>query len=257
VQRAHYEAELAQHRYLRVDPDNRLVADVLEAEWNAKLRELVAAQEAAEVQRQQDQLRVSTEERQRMHDLLDDFPRFWRDPGITERDRKRIVRLVVEDVTVHNEEVIVWPTFGSKGAPGTLRVPLPPPFAQSRLTAPETLAEIDQLLNDDTDAGVAEQLNAAGRHTFAGLPFTGALVSSLRRKHGLQDRYTRLRAAGLLTAEELADQLEVTAQTIWQWYHRGLVQGARYNDRGTCLFRLPNGPVPRRYTSSRLQRNKQ
>jgi len=257
VQRAQYEADLAQRRYLRVDPDNRLVADVLEAEWNAKLRALVAAQEAAELQRQQDQIRVSAEERQRMQDLLADFPCFWRDGRTSQRDRKRIVRLVVEDVTVHKEEMIVANIRFKGGAIRMLRVPLPPPFAQSRLTAPETLAEIDRLLNDDTDAGVAEHLNAAGWHTFAGLPFTGALVSSLRRKHGLQDRYTRLRDAGMLTAEELADQLAVTAQTVWQWYHRGLVEGVRYNDRGTCLFRLPDGPVPRRYTSSRLQRKKQ
>jgi len=40
VERARYAAELAQRRFLRVDPENRLVADVLEADWNARLREL-------------------------------------------------------------------------------------------------------------------------------------------------------------------------------------------------------------------------
>src|SRR5579863_8375008 len=43
VERAQYEADLAQRRYLKVDPDNRLVATVLEAEWNTKLRELEEA----------------------------------------------------------------------------------------------------------------------------------------------------------------------------------------------------------------------
>jgi hypothetical protein len=45
VQRAQQEADLARRRYLQVDPDNRLVADQLEADWNGKLRDLHSAQE--------------------------------------------------------------------------------------------------------------------------------------------------------------------------------------------------------------------
>ena len=116
---------------------------------------------------------------------------------------------------------------------------LPRPFAQSRLTPTETLAEIDRLLEEYTDEEVARQLNASGRRTFAGLPFQAVHVAALRRGHGLKDRFMRLREAGMLTAEELAARLGVTAQTIWRWYHRGLIQGARYNDRGTCLFWPP------------------
>jgi DNA invertase Pin-like site-specific DNA recombinase len=257
VQRAQYEADLAQRRYLRVDPDNRLVADILEAEWNAKLQALAAAQEAAEQHRREAQAQVSAEERQRMQELLEDFPRFWRDPRTSAQERKRIARLVLEDVTVRKEEVIVAHVRFKGGAARTLRVPLPIPLMQSRLTSPETLAEIDRLLDEYTDAGVAEQLNGSGWHTFAGLPFTAGLVSALRRGHGLKSRSTRLREAGLLTAEELALQLGIRAQTVWKWYHRGLVEGVRSSDRGTCLFRLPEGAVPRRYTSSRLRRKTQ
>lgn len=59
VERAQYEADLAQRRYLRVDPDNRLVAEVLEAEWNAKLRALAEARQVAEQQHEQDRIQVS------------------------------------------------------------------------------------------------------------------------------------------------------------------------------------------------------
>ena len=64
VERAQYETDLAQRRYLRVDPENRLVADVLEAEWHAKLRALAEAREAAEQQRHQEQIRLSATERE-------------------------------------------------------------------------------------------------------------------------------------------------------------------------------------------------
>src|SRR6266700_527544 len=43
VQRARYEADRARIRYMRVDPNNRLVADTLEAQWNENLRSLAQA----------------------------------------------------------------------------------------------------------------------------------------------------------------------------------------------------------------------
>ena len=131
------------------------------------------------------------------------------------------------------------------GATRTLTVPLPPPFAQSRLTPADTLAAIDRLLDTATDAEVAAHLNGQGYRTFAGLPFQALHVSQLRRAHGLKDRWSRLREAGMQTAEEIAARLGVRAQTVWHWYHRGWIVGARYHDRGTCLF-VPPEAVPAR-----------
>jgi DNA invertase Pin-like site-specific DNA recombinase len=246
VQRAQYEADLAQRRYLRVDPDNRLVAEVLEAEWNAKLRALAAAQVVAEQQCVQDQYHLSATERVTMVELPQAFARFWHDPHTTNQERKRVVRLLIDDVTVEKTDHLVAHVRFKGGANRTLRIALPPPFTQSRLTPAETLSAIDRLLDTYTDAEVAEQLNAQGERTFAGLPFQAMHVSQLRRKHGLKDRYTRLREAGMLPAEELARQLGVRVQTIWRWYHDGNIQGARYNDRGTCLFLAPEARPRRR-----------
>src|SRR5208282_1818602 len=75
VDRARYEAELAQRRYLRVDPDNRLVADTLEADWNRRLRALQEAQQEYEQQRQKDCMAIDEELRGRLHTLATDFPR--------------------------------------------------------------------------------------------------------------------------------------------------------------------------------------
>jgi DNA invertase Pin-like site-specific DNA recombinase len=246
VERAQYEADLAQRRYLHVDPENRLVADVLEAEWNGKLRALATAREAAEQQRQDDQRRLSTAERTAMLGLPRDFAQIWRDPRTPDRERKRIVRLLIEDVTVQKGAQIIAQIRFKGGATRTVTIPLPPPFAQSRLTPAATLAEIDCLLDQYTDAQVAAELNDRGYQTFAGLPFQGTHVSALRRAHGLKDRYTRLREAGMLSAEALAARLGVTPQTIWRWYRHHHIEGARYNDRGTCLFLPPAAAPPRR-----------
>jgi hypothetical protein len=153
------------------------------------------------------------------------------------------VRLLIEDVTVQKADVILAHIRFKGGATRTVTVPLPPPFTQSRLTPSATLAVIDQLLETSTDAEVAAQLNAQGYHTVAGLPFQAMHVSQLRRAHGLKDRWTRLREAGMQTAAEIAVRFEVTDQTVWHWYHRGWITGVRYNDRGTCLF-VPPETVP-------------
>jgi DNA invertase Pin-like site-specific DNA recombinase len=253
VERAQYEADLAQRRYLRVDPDHRLVADILEAEWNAKLRALAAAQEAATAQRYQDQARLGATERATMAALPQEFARFWHDPRTTARERKRVVRLLIEDVTVQKADVILAQIRFKGGATRTLTVPLPPPFTQSRLTPAATLTAIDRLVDTSTDAEVAAHLNAQGYRTFAGLPFQAMHVSQLRRAHGLKDRWTRLREAGMLTAEEIAAHFGVTAQTVWHWYRRGWITGVRANDRGTCVFTLPETVPPqsrRRHVST-------
>ena len=240
VERAQYEADLAQRRYLKVDPDNRLVASVLEAEWNTKLRELEEARAIEERYKQSDQHQVSAEERAEIVGVPERFRQFWNDPKTTVRERKRAVRLVIEDVTVHKFDQIVAHIRFKGGAMQTITVALPPPFAQSRLTAPEILAAMDRLLEEYTDAEVAEQLNQQGYRTFDGRFFQSIHVYQLRRHHDIPGRYARLRAQGMLTAEELARNSGVSVQVIWRRYHQGRIAGVRYNDRGSCLFLPPD-----------------
>jgi len=86
---------LAQRRYLQVDPNHRLVADELEADWNQKLRELRQAQQEYEQQRAADQKRRDEQQRQQILALAQDFPRLWNDPKTPQRERKRMVRLLL------------------------------------------------------------------------------------------------------------------------------------------------------------------
>jgi hypothetical protein len=191
VERAQYETDLAHRRYRRVDPENRLVAGVLEAEWHAKRRALAEAREAAEQPRHPDQRRLSATAREALLELPQAVARFWYDPRTPPRERKRLVRLLIEDVTVQKADLIIAQIRFTGGATRTLTVPLPPPFTQSRLTPPDTLAAIARLLDTATDAEVAVHLNAHAYRTVAGLPFQAMHVSQRRRAHGLKDRLTR------------------------------------------------------------------
>jgi hypothetical protein len=99
VARARYEAELAQQRFMQVDPKNRLVADALEADWNDRLRALSEAQDQYEQQSQADRLLLDEQGREKIRALATDFPRVWNDPETPNRERKRMIRLLIEDVT--------------------------------------------------------------------------------------------------------------------------------------------------------------
>jgi DNA invertase Pin-like site-specific DNA recombinase len=240
VERARYEAELVQRRYLRVDPDNRLVADSLEADWNAKLRALANAQEAYERARQTDRSLVDPAERARIIALATDFGRLWADPATPQRERKRMVRLLLDDVTLlRTTEIVVHVRFRG-GAVRTLHLPLPLRAPDLRRTNPAVVADLDRLLDEHTDAQAAEILNARGVRPGVAPRFTAAIVVHLRRRHGLADRFTRLRARGLLTLPEISELLGADPETVKDWAREGRIPSELAKDNGVRLF-----PVPR------------
>src|SRR5258708_2033357 len=116
--------------------------------------------------------------------------------------------------------------FVSKAARLIPYVPLPRPFAQARTTLPETIALMDRLLDEGTDAQVAQRLNQQGGTTLEGFPFPPAHVPAPRHAYHLKSRFTRLREVGWQTADEVAARFAVTPKTVWRCYHQGLIQAA-------------------------------
>jgi DNA invertase Pin-like site-specific DNA recombinase len=239
VERARYEAELAQRRYLRVDPDNRLVAATLEAEWNNKLRALDAAQDDYERQREADAL-LDEDKRQRIVALATDFPRLWRDPNTPARERKRMARLLIEDVTLLKDDELLDVHVRFRGGDTrSLQLPRPKPAAELRKLDPAIVAEVDRLLDDHTDAEIAAALNAACHQPPVGDRFTIWIIWKIRKAHRLESRVDRLRRQGLLTLAEMAQALGVHAQTVKDRAARGQLVSVVYNDKGQRLYAPP------------------
>jgi DNA invertase Pin-like site-specific DNA recombinase len=236
VERAQYEAELARRRFMKVDPDNRLVADTLEAEWNNKLRSLAEAQEQYEQQTQKQRMLIDSQTKEQLLSMAADFPRVWNDPSVEPRERKRILRLLVEDVTLVNGEMIQVHVRLRGGATRSLTVAKPLPIAQIRKTKPEVVAEIDALLDRYCDREVAEVLNRQGKRTWQDEPFNLKKIAHIRQAFNLKCRYSRLRARGLLTAKEMSIRHGVTITTINAWGREGLLKKHRYDDVRRCLY---------------------
>jgi hypothetical protein len=118
------------------------------------------------------------------------------------------------------------------------------------------VAAIDILLEDHTDAEIADLLNQRGLTSGKGLAFHRLLVREIREDYHLTSRYDRLRARGLLTAYELAELLDVSVPTVWKWHRAGLLEGEKYNDKNACLYPHPGPNPPRVQQGTRLDRRR-
>ena len=103
ITRARYECDLARRRYMLVDPANRLVAAGLEAEWNVRLAELATIEDELARFRADIQQQLSADMRKRIFSLTSDLARLWADPAVIDRERKEILALLIDDVTLLSE----------------------------------------------------------------------------------------------------------------------------------------------------------
>jgi DNA invertase Pin-like site-specific DNA recombinase len=245
VERARHHAELARRRYLAVDPDNRLVADTLEADWNDKLRALNDAQDEYERQTAADNATLTEQHKTRIRQLAADFPKLWSDPATPTRERKRIARLLIEDVTLNRTDRIHLHVRFRGGQTTSLTLPLPLPIGELRKTPAELIAQLDRLLDDHTEGETAAILNAQGLRSLDGKPFTGYIVKCLAKSHKLASHQARLHAAGKLTLTEITEQLGVHHHTIKAWRRAGLLIGHKANDRNERLYDPPDPDDPR------------
>lgn len=251
IERAQYEADRARYRYMQVEPANRLVADSLEADWNAKLRALAMAQQDYEREREADQLVVDDQERERILALATDFPAVWSNPETPHRERKRMLALVIEDVTLIKQREITAAVRFRGGATTTLTLPRPLTPQQIRATHEDVRRQIDELLDEYTDARVALMLNERGLRTGTGEPFNATRVQWVRFSAKLPCLKERLLAAGMLTSKQMSGKLGVSRTTIGRWRLEGRVQARICNDAGEWLYWLPEqAPSSRKAPSS-------
>jgi DNA invertase Pin-like site-specific DNA recombinase len=259
MQRAQIEADLAQRRFMLVDPTNRLVADTLEREWNDKLRALAEAREERERARQRDQVILDDAICQRLAAMTADFRMLWDDPSTPNRERKRLLAYIVEDATL-----IKIPAEGitrihirfKGGKTETLTTRNPRSSAQQIKTQPEVVELVDQLLDHHVYSEIAAILNERGfRPGASARPGRGAdrfspkHVAYLMHTYELRSRYDRLRQRGMLNKKEMADRLGVHAQTVDRWAEHGLIKAHFYNDHGWQLYEPPGPNTPAKHCS--------
>lgn len=230
VERAHYEAQRAERRYRAVDPENRLVARGLEAQWEKHLHDLEQAQQELARREQLRPRTLSAQERRSLLTLGKDLQRLWHAPTLSVRDRKQLLRTLIEEVTVtvHREQYLAHLKLRWRGGKLTeCDVTLPRSRPATIRTDEDTLALVRRLAQHYPDATIAGILNAQGRLSAQSLRFNQNLVGNLRRHWKIPcfEPPAERPEGELLSIRQAARVLGTAPSTLHRWVNDGFIAG--------------------------------
>src|SRR5262249_10726506 len=179
--------------------------------------------------------------RQRIMALCRDLSLFWADPAVVDRERKEILALLIEDVTILEDHGQLTAHVRLRGGACRSLQMMRSRIQPKKQTLPDVITRIDQLLELGDDEIVAERLNAAGIRNWRTQAFDKHQIATIRKSHNLRSHSDRRRAKGYGTAGELAVRYDVTRTTIRQWAQKGLLERSSCGKRHRWYYRIPEG----------------
>jgi hypothetical protein len=244
LERAQYEARLAERRYKAVDPDNRVVARTLETDWEARLRDLAEVEQQRDAAKQRQRLVLDDDDRQRILQLARDLPRVWHAASTTWQQRKNLLRILVQEVVLTPVDLpsrqtrvqILW-----DGGATTEAVVERPRGRSGSQNPPAAEQRIRELVEQGAyDVEIAQSLNDSGLRTGRGRAWDRAAVFRARDRLGLrrpmatpsQQKVPDQRADGLYSIRGVAKRFDVAVSTVRSWLHRGVLAPTEGGGRG-------------------------
>jgi len=243
AEQARYAATRAERRYRAVDPENRLVARGLEAEWEAALQAARDAQAELDRREAARPVRLSADERAKILAIATGLPALWAAPSTTDRDRKELLHTLLDDVVItadaasHTARLVLhW----KGGLISQITVNLPRPKPPYR-TSEDTVSLIGRLAAHYDDPMITKVLNQQQRRTATGMSFTPANVATIRKRHGIP-LYQRGNAPDpdgeVMSVHQAAAELGITASTLYRWLNDGFVPGEQITPGAPWQIRL-------------------
>jgi len=249
LERLQYEVTLAERQFLRVDPDNRLVAGTLETRWNTALAELKRAEQAM-VHRPEPPrplIALSQELQTAFKAIGQHLPTVWQQGLLSQQQKKGLLRCLIDKVVVHRpspewvQARIVW----RGGETTTLHIAVPVGSLKDLAGAPEmerlVLERSAQVISDEEIAReLTEQGYRSPMHPFVLL----STVQILRLKHGqfrVRSQSHPRHVAGSLTLIQLAKALDIAPHWIYDRINNGTIQIEK--DVTTHLYLFPDEPA--------------
>jgi len=243
VERARYETERAERRYRTVEPENRLVARTLETEWENQLHDLRTIEAELARKEQEQRLQLTDAQREEIRALGTDLKHVWMAPTTTDRDRKDLLRALLDEVRIDVQAdlgkahlVLRWKT----SAVTELDVVWNLARQATLRTDEDTIELMRRLAFHHSDAIIAGVLNRQGRKTATGESFTANRVASLRQhwKIPCYQAPATPPEGELLTVQAAADQLGVAASTLLRWLMDGFIGGEQITPGAPWRIRL-------------------
>lgn len=228
LERAEYEAALAERRYQEVDPANRLVAGTLERRWNDALVHLEdLKKEAAEFQRQEAHV-ATPEQKAKVMALARDLPRLWHAPTTRSKERKRMLRLLIKDITVEkpaDQKRLLVHIRWQGGACSDVSVQLPLNIAD-RVRYPSAVVDkVRELARHLPDNEIADKLNREGQVSAKGLPYTSKIIQWIRCRYRIPA--AELKRPEELTVRQVAEKFGASDQVVYYWIDHGVIRSRR------------------------------
>ncbi len=226
IERARYEADLAERRYEAVDPANRLIAATLEGRWNEALQRVAELESELKSFERQTLRTVTADQKQQILALANNFPKLWIAPTTTPRDRKRMLRVLIKDITVsrgpdrHLKLQIRW----QGGATETIDLLLPPRLPDAVRYPTDVVEQIKHLAEDHDDCEIAELLDGAGMKSATGKRFTAKMIQWVRFKHAIP---ALAPPTGTLSVRDIAQRYGINPSVIYYWIETGVIDAQR------------------------------
>jgi hypothetical protein len=223
IERARYDADLAERRYEAVDPGNRLIAATLEQRWNDAMQRLLELEaELANFERQT--LRtITADQKQQILQLASDFPRLWTAQTTAARDRKRMLRLLVKDITVtkgREPKLLRLHIRWQGGAIETVELRLSPNRAEAVRYPDAFVAHIRALAATHDDDEIVALLNRDDLKSSTGRCFTVAMIRWIRHKHHIPSPPL---PTDTFNVKQVRERYGVSMWVVYYWIDRGLI----------------------------------
>jgi len=227
IERARYDADLAERRYEAVDPANRLIASTLEQRWNDAMQRLLDL-EAELLKFERQNLRaVTAEQKRQILQLATDFPRLWNAPTTAARDRKRMLRMLIKDITVvkpSESKLLRLHIRWQGGATETVALQLRPNRAEAVRYPDPFIARVRTLAAIHDDDAIVALLRREGLASSTGKPFTISMIRWIRYKHRIPGPSL---PAGTFSVAQVRQRYGVSMWVVYYWVSRGLVTAHR------------------------------
>ena len=242
VERFRYEAEKAERRYRAVEAENRLVARGLEAEWEKCLRKLSAAEAELTAREKKRPRELTADEKDMLKELSLDIEKVWSATTTTDRDRKELLRTVIEEVNIKLDQefkaelTIRW----RGGAISELNLELNRRHVPALRTDEDTIELVRSLAQYYPDQVIAGILNRQGRRTATGARFTRFSVNGLRRywKIATFDPKTISAEGELMAINKAAEILGIPTSTLHRYVNEGFVVGEQLTPGAPWQIRI-------------------
>jgi len=222
LERARHEAGLARKRYMSVDPSNRLVAFELEKIWNQKISELAKAEEELRIHERSKETVSLQPNVSELMSIPGNVRDIWNNANVPAIERKRIIRCLVEDVTITKDgrDIRLGVRFKT-GAIAKLNCQSPPLIYTIQSTSSDVIDIIRHESTSRTKEEIVHILNAGGYVSSSGVPFSVGIIRDIMRAHNIPSLKEHLKARGYITAKEKATELNIDYST----FHRMRVAG--------------------------------